>query len=128
MRTLLVMMTVAAMSMWTGCKSDDDDDADDASEEGENMSEPDCDGTIPAFEDVSAFDKCVTCHDSSKTTAATRMAAPQDINFDTESAALEHAAKAAEEVEEGKMPPAGSGITISASQKADLIKWASCTE
>jgi len=127
MRILLVLMTVAAMSMWTGCKSDDDDE-DEAVEEGSNMMEPDCDGTVPAFEDVSAFDKCVTCHDSTKTTAATRMAAPQGINFDSESAALEHAAKAAEEVEENKMPPVGSGVTISASEKEELIKWALCTD
>lgn len=33
---------------------------------------------------------------------------------------------AASEVNEGEMPPSGSGITLSESEKQDLYKWALC--
>ena len=91
----------------------------------EELPDVECSGTIPDYEDVAAFDKCTTCHSSDKT-GAQRNEAPEDVNFNTESAAKAHAEEAAHEVYEGEMPPKGSGLTLSESEKTDLYKWALC--
>jgi uncharacterized membrane protein len=102
---------------WTGCSGDDEED---------ELPEVDCDtGAVPTFDEVTAFDKCASCHDSAKTGAA-RMNAPTAINFDSYDGAEPHATKAAEEVNEGAMPPANSGITLTASEKETLYRWALC--
>jgi uncharacterized membrane protein len=48
------------------------------------------------------------------------------VNFDTEAAANMHAQAAATEVNEGAMPPSGSGVTLTADEKQALYKWAEC--
>ena len=92
---------------------------------GSDLPDVDCSGTIPAFDDVKALDKCATCH-SSKLTGSARRDAPGDVNFDTEAAARSKAEDAAEEVNGGDMPPEGSGITLTAEEKDALYKWALC--
>jgi uncharacterized membrane protein len=85
----------------------------------------DCNGTPPAYADVTAFTKCTTCHASTKT-GAQRANAPADVNFDTEAAADAHAEEAASEVNKGDMPPRGSGVTLTDSEKQQLYAWALC--
>jgi uncharacterized membrane protein len=85
----------------------------------------DCNGTPPTFEQVTAFSKCKTCHDSSKTGAA-RLKAPPTINFDTAAAAEAQADKAVSEVMKGDMPPRNSGLTLTDSEKQQFYEWAMC--
>lgn len=85
-----------------------------------------CAGTVPAYEDVAAFDKCVTCHDSAKATGQ-RHNAPIAVNFDTEAAADRSALAAVGMVKAGSMPPAASGLTLSAAEKQQLYTWAMCS-
>ena len=125
MSRLLVLSAVFALSCaWTGCGDDSEDD-----EEGEEeLPEVDCDdGPVVEYEDVAAFDKCQTCHDSAKE-GSERNGAEEDVNFDTEAAAKKSALKAVEEVEEGEMPPKDSGIKLTASEKEALYRWAFCTD
>jgi uncharacterized membrane protein len=82
----------------------------------------DCEGDVPKFADVAAFETCVACHDSSKSGGA-RASAPVGIDFDTFDAAQANADEAANEVEAGTMPPGGG---LSEQEKADLITWARC--
>ena len=114
MRIVLVLATVLAAVPLYACGGEDED-----------LPDVDCSGTVPAFADVAALQKCATCHNS-KLSGAARQAAPADINFDTEAAADKDPEKAAAEVNEGAMPPAGSGITLSAAEKEDFYKWALC--
>jgi len=100
-----------------GCGSDD--------EEGV-LPEVDCaTGAVPTYGQVTAFTKCAVCHDSAKSGAA-RVMAPADINYDTYAGADAHATKAASEVNEGAMPPASSGITLTEEEKQTLYRWALC--
>ena len=92
---------------------------------GKSLPDVDCSGTVPAFEDVVALEKCSTCH-SSKLSGSARRSAPSNINFDTKAAADAKAEDAASEVYGGDMPPSGSGITLSADEKQALYKWALC--
>ena len=92
---------------------------------GSDLPDVDCSGAIPAYADVSALQKCSGCH-SSKLSGSARRDAPNDVNFDTESAARAKAEDAASEVNGGDMPPSGSGITLSAEEKTALYKWALC--
>lgn len=87
---------------------------------------PDCGGSIPAYEDVAAFDKCVTCHDSMKA-AGQRKNAPASVNFDTQVGAEAHALAAVQMVKAGAMPPGASGLTLSAAEKQQLYTWAMCS-
>jgi uncharacterized membrane protein len=86
----------------------------------------DCNGTPPSYDDVTAFTKCVACHDSKKTGAA-RVKAPANINFDTAEAALASADKAVSEVMKGDMPPRDSGVTLTDAERQQLYEWAMCT-
>lgn len=114
--TWMVMALLALSSVAIGCKDD----------EGEEVPEVDCESVdVPSFEEVAIFDKCKTCHDSSKTGAA-RMSAPTDINFDDVDSAGQHGMKAAEEVAEGEMPPADSNITVTEQEKQQLYAWVMC--
>lgn len=88
---------------------------------------PDCVGDIPEYEDVAAFDKCVTCHDSMKG-AGQRKSAPMGVNFDTKAAAEAHAMQAVNVVKAGVMPPAPSGLTLSQAEKQQLYLWAMCSK
>jgi uncharacterized membrane protein len=92
---------------------------------GKSLPDVDCTGTVPAFEDVSALQKCAMCH-SSKLSGTARKNAPGDINFDGKAAAQAKAEDAASEVYGGSMPPSGSGITLTSAEKQALYKWALC--
>jgi uncharacterized membrane protein len=85
----------------------------------------DCSGTPPTFEQVTAFTKCATCHDSSKTGAA-RVKAPANINFDTATAAEASVDKAVSELMKGDMPPRDSGVTLTDAEKQKVYEWAMC--
>jgi uncharacterized membrane protein len=85
----------------------------------------DCSSDVPAFADVTAFEKCSHCH-SSKLEDAARNGAPTSINFDSEPSAKAAATKAASEVNGGHMPPPNSGITLDAQEKQALYEWAMC--
>ena len=87
---------------------------------------PDCVGDVPQYEDVVAFDKCVTCHDSMKG-AGQRKSAPTAVNFDTKAAAESHAMQAVNMVRAGVMPPSPSGLTLSEAEKQQLYLWAMCS-
>ena len=93
--------------------------------EEEELPDVECSGTVPDYEDVAAFDKCTTCH-STEHSGTARNDAPEDVNFNTESAAKAHAEEAAHEVYEGEMPPKNSGLELTESEKTDLYKWALC--
>ena len=116
-RTWLIGAFLLAATALGGCGDDGD--------EGDELPDVDCSGTIPKYEDVAALDKCTTCH-SSELSGDARKSAALDVNFDTKAAAEAKAEKAAEEVNEGAMPPSGSGVTLSAAEKEDLYKWALC--
>jgi uncharacterized membrane protein len=92
---------------------------------GEDLPDVSCDGTVPAYADVTAFEKCSTCH-SSELSGSERRGALASVNFDTESAAQAKAEDAAAEVKEGAMPPKSSGIKLTDQEKQDLYKWALC--
>lgn len=86
----------------------------------------DCAGTLPAYEDVAAFDKCVTCHDSMKAEGQ-RKSAPVNVNFDTQAAAQSHAMQAVNMVKAGAMPPIPSGLRLTDAEKQQLYTWAMCS-
>jgi uncharacterized membrane protein len=92
---------------------------------GNDLPDVQCTGDIPAFEEVAALEKCATCH-SSKLSGNERRGAPNSVNFDTKSAAEAKAEDAASEVNGGDMPPKGSGVELTESEKQDLYKWALC--
>lgn len=79
----------------------------------------------PAFAEVSAFSKCVSCHASTKA-GPDRKAAPASVNFDTAAAADQAAEDAVGMVRSGAMPPRTSGLTLTDSEKQQLYAWASC--
>lgn len=108
------LVVAVALGVLGACGGDD-----------EELPTVDCTGTVPKYDDVAAFDKCVTCH-SSELSGSARKDAPADVNFDTESAARKNAEKAAEEVNGGAMPPPSSGIKLTNEEKDDLYKWALC--
>jgi len=123
LRTWLI--AIALIGALGACGGDDDDEH---AEGDHDLPQVDCDdGAVVEYEDVSAFDKCVVCHDSSKTGDA-RAKAEVGVDFDTEALATKSAEKAAEEVFEGEMPPEGSGITITDEQKETLYRWALCMD
>jgi len=116
MRALPTAVLMAAMfGTLIGCGSDDDDGDPQVS----------CAGTIPTYAEVEAFGKCTTCH-SSALTGPARSSAPADVNFDTEAGAESHDDEIAHQVTEGAMPPPASNITLTASEKDELLKWAVC--
>jgi uncharacterized membrane protein len=96
-----------------------------ASSCGEDLPDVSCDGTVPAYADVTALEKCSTCH-SSKLEGSARRGALASVNFDTQSAAQAKAEDATAEVKEGAMPPKSSGITLTDQEKQDLYNWALC--
>ena len=130
MRHLCALSAVLLLgNVWVlGCGGDNDDDADHASEEGkDDLPDVDCDDDVPEYKDVALLEKCTTCHDSSKT-GDERNEADDDVNFDTEAAAMKSAMKAAEEVYEGEMPPKSANITVTQAEKDALYKWALCSD
>jgi uncharacterized membrane protein len=86
----------------------------------------DCNGTPPTFEQVTAFTRCVACHDSKKT-GAQRMKAPANINFDTQTASEASANKAVSEVMKGDMPPRDSGLSLTEADTQQFYEWAMCS-
>ena len=104
------------MGLTVACSDDDDD-----------LPEVDCDaGPVPTYTEIKTpvFGKCTVCH-SSTLTGPQRVDAPADVNFDTYAAAKAEAEEAAEEVNEGEMPPTGFPAPSAAEQQL-LYKWALC--
>jgi uncharacterized membrane protein len=116
----MLLALVGTLGFAVGCKSGDDD------AEGDGM-DVDCDKDIPSYADVEIFQTCSMCH-SSKLSGTDRMLAPNNINFDTESAAKSNALKAVDEVSGGDMPPRDSGLQVTAAEKEALYKWALCMD
>ena len=92
---------------------------------GDDGSSAECTDDAPAFDEVAAFEKCTTC-DSSDLEGNARRGAPAKVNFDTQAAAEANAEEGVEEVEEGKMPPKDSDISLTEDEKQELIDWAAC--
>ncbi len=80
--------------------------------------------TVPKFTEMTAWDKCTSCH-SSKLTGAARNAAPEGINYDNFTDARVNANAAMSEVEEGAMPLPGNP-KLSDDEKTQIYTWASC--
>jgi len=117
LRTLSLALLLSA-PLLPACDSGDGDEGG----EGPNV---DCNSvTPPKYSEITAWDKCVTCH-SSTLTGAARANAPAAINYDTYDGAKANAAKAIDEVYEGAMPPAGSP-PLSDAEKTQIYNWASC--
>ena len=89
------------------------------------MPEPECGTSAPTFAQVTAFQACVMCHASTKA-GADRHGAPMSLNFDTEAAADANADRAVMMVKGGIMPPSGSGLTLSDTEKQQLYEWVMC--
>jgi uncharacterized membrane protein len=116
LRTLPLALLLSALSL-PAC------DSGETEEEGPNV---DCASvTVPKFSEITAWSKCVSCHNSMLTDPAARQAAPVGIDFDVYSAARTHADKAMHEVFEGEMPPAASA-QLTADEKDQIYNWASC--
>ena len=84
-----------------------------------------CEETAPGFSEVTAFAKCSNCHSTLRSEGA-RNGAPAGVDFDSESAAVSKASEAAALVRSGVMPPAGSGVSLSDSEKQALLRWSEC--
>jgi len=142
LRNLLVCFAMCSASLTTTACGDDSDDgsggaggssgASGASGMsgaggggGSDEPEADCDGDVPSYAEVSAFDKCVQCH-SSEISGGSRGGAPSSVNFDTYEAARGQAQNAVDEVFIGNMPLPGSGVTISPAERQALIAWGLC--
>lgn len=128
------LMLLGALFFVPACGDDSADAADaghaqeDAGEDAglELPTDVDCDADpIPTFDQVAAFDTCTTCH-SSELTGTERNGAPADDNWDDYVEAEEHAELIAHEVFEGAMPPADSGLTLTAAEEDELYLWALC--
>jgi len=111
------------LALTLGCPSDDTED-DGADDGADSESGSDC-ADAPAFAEVAIFDKCTMCH-SSTLTGAARNGAAVDVNFDTHPAAMASANAAVSAVNNGFMPPAGSGITVTQAEIDALELWAMC--
>jgi uncharacterized membrane protein len=86
----------------------------------------DCDAAdVPSFSEVSAFDVCTNCHNSSLS-GPDRNGAPSSYNFDEYDSAAEHAADIVTQVSRGFMPPVNSGFALTAQEKEELYTWAEC--
>jgi uncharacterized membrane protein len=115
--TLIRFGLMISMAFAVACGGSDDED------EEEELPDVDCSQPVPAFVDVSAFDVCTDCH-SSALTGDERQLAPVGMDFDTLEGAADEAEEIAEEVHEGKMPPAP--YTLTEAQKQELYRWALC--
>jgi uncharacterized membrane protein len=82
-----------------------------------------CEGSVPAFQDVAAFAVCTSCH-SSENQGAAREGAPSSINFDRYADASRNADRAAGMVKAGLMPP--SPLYLTNAEKQELYLWARC--
>lgn len=92
----------------------------------DTVPEWDCSDDVPSFDDVRAFPEvCEHCH-SSVLDPSRRRGAPVGLNFDDYDSASENAERIATEVYWGKMPPSGSGYTLTIEQQDTLFEWALC--
>lgn len=80
----------------------------------------------PQYADVAAFKKCTMCH-SSERSESQRSGAPAAINFNSEMSASAYVQAIETVVSGGIMPPRTSGITLTATEKQQLLTWAACT-
>jgi cytochrome c5 len=95
-------------------------------EEEEDVPDVDCDGAVPAFAQVTAFQRvCTNCHDSSLR-GAERNGAPLGYDFDLHESAADEAEEIVEHVQDGSMPPPSSGLTLTANEETAIYRWALC--
>ena len=116
MRSLGLSIVLFAASLVWGCGGDDEE---------EELPEVDCDGGVPTYAEVDAFEKCTVCHSSEKM-GAERQDANEEFNFDTYAAAKHEPEEVAHEVFEGAMPPPESMITLTDEEKEGLYLWTLC--
>jgi uncharacterized membrane protein len=81
--------------------------------------------TVKKFSEITAWAKCVGCHNSQLTDPVARQSAPVGIDFNIYSSARTNAETAQHEVFEGEMPPAASA-QLTAEEKDQIYNWASC--
>jgi uncharacterized membrane protein len=121
----VVFVLCALIMPLAACGDDSDDGGAGASGSGDGDGDGDDCADAPTYDEVTALDKCTMCH-SSDLSGPDRNNAPADHNFDTYDGVTAQLGHIEEEVEEGKMPPPGSGITISSAERAQLLKWIEC--
>lgn len=81
---------------------------------------------VPVFDEVDGLSQvCTKCHASS-VSGAQRRNAPTSLNFDDYDIAHANAERIATEVYWGKMPPSGSGYTLTQDQIEELLLWGMC--
>ena len=80
---------------------------------------------IPSFSDVAAFEVCTNCH-SSEVVGPDREGAPPMINFDVHETAEQYSEEMLFQVSTGRMPPEGSGFTLTSAEKQELYTWGQC--
>ena len=86
----------------------------------------DCKGTVPKYSELTAFKTvCTSCH-SSEVMGDARRDATVGLDFNTYEGAKANAMKIAGEINEGAMPPAGSGLTLEKVDQTATLKWAMC--
>jgi uncharacterized membrane protein len=81
---------------------------------------------VPGFSELTAFEEvCTNCHLSSLT-GPDRSGAPPSINFDVYDTAVQYSRELLTQVSTGRMPPEGSGFSLTAAQKQELYAWGQC--
>jgi hypothetical protein len=117
---MVVMFALCSAGSLAACGGDDEED-----EELAPLPDVDCDNDVPAFSEVTGFDKCNLCH-GSNVTGDERQDAPDDDTWDVYERAADEADQIVHELREGAMPPADSGITLTAAEKDAMYHWALC--
>jgi uncharacterized membrane protein len=86
----------------------------------------DCTGTVPKYSQLvtTALGKCTNCHASTLKGDA-RMAATDNVDYDTYAAAKANASTGASQVQQGLMPFV-TAPKFTAQEKTDFLKWATC--
>lgn len=113
-------VTLTAFSLLlAGCGGEDGEGSDDGSKIDCNS------GAVPSYAEVRAFDVCVNCH-SSDNEGLDRNGAPPGLNFDSYEVAANAAPRIFKQVSMGSMPPVTSGLSLTASEKEELLLWADC--
>ena len=122
--TLLLALAIPALSL--ACSSSDKDSDAEASAPIIDCAK----ATVPKYSELGFLQTtCAQCHSSTKTGAAARQAAPDDVNFDTYEAAKAAATRAVGELYEDPpaMPPADAKLTpVTDAERIQLNTWAQC--
>lgn len=91
---------------------------------GEGVPDVDCSQPVPVFADVLAFPKtCNSCHTVQIADDDPRRDAPEGMNYDVYTTAVQYAEDGAITVNEGTMPLSGG---LSVRDRDDLFLWSLC--